>query len=165
MDERNRVGLGEPFVMARQLLDRAGSQDDAGSGWHAALRYAMLLQLASGATTHLMVAFMPLRLSLALPVQLAVVLSCAAHNRHLCGSPSLSSPAALEWGHTAFAVLDSACFSLAPQATRVTREGMCAALLSFQQVCVCVRQKCVGCGGPEGRWCASVGTLAVGKPI
>ncbi len=56
------------------------------------------------------------------------------HNRLLCASPALSSPGAQHWGHRAFALLDSVCFSLVPQAARLAPEAECAALLTFQQV-------------------------------
>lgn len=63
-----------------------------------------------------------------------MVLICASHNPLLCGSPALASPGAQRWGHSAFTLLDSLCFSLAPQPARLTPERECAALLTFQQV-------------------------------
>ncbi len=46
----------------RRYLDRAASQDSDGGGLRSPLRLPMLLQLASGASTHLMLALLPLRL-------------------------------------------------------------------------------------------------------
>ncbi|KAL4433262.1 hypothetical protein ABPG77_003310 [Micractinium sp. CCAP 211/92] len=132
----NSFGFGVVAHVMRRYLDRAASQDSDGGGLRSPLRLLMLLQLASGASTHLMLALLPLRLGLALPVQLAVVLTCAMHNRLLCASPALSSPGAQHWGHRAFALLDSVCFSLVPQAARLAPEAECAALLTFQQLTI-----------------------------
>ncbi|PSC74248.1 squamosa promoter-binding 6 isoform X1 [Micractinium conductrix] len=110
-----------------------------GSGWPDAAWHAALLTLASLAPSLLSLWLMrPMRIGLALPVQLALTLHCSQHNVATCQARALAGhPAALRFTHQAYQYFLVARRLTSPPAApyaALEPAGECAVLLTAAQL-------------------------------